>query len=316
VLAFALPLAVGCGNGGGGTGGINTNDEFNEMLDGLGFNTDIGTPNDPYGNPLPLGYHPLGKKFATFQPTSELYIAGLVIDSVPEHLFDDGLQSYAPLSFASKSDTAWTTATFKNGISADVDGDGLDEFVVVYYGDASTTLKYIVIDPGDDSFREGTIDVSADSANLDILHQPSMAAGDVDGDDRDEVFVGFSKLYVLDELAGTPVISSKTYPDQNDLFVAAGNLDLDAEDELVVTYTNSNPAKIGRYEIFDGSLQSPAQDGDLTFTDPNNVTQTARETQVAIGDVDGDRLGEIVYFGLTAGDYWGVFIMEFQGPEQ
>lgn len=322
VLMLGLLLTMGCegagegGTGGSGTGGIGTNDEFNEMLDGLGFSTDIGTPDDPYGNPLPLGYHPLGKKFTAFQPASELYIAGQVIDTVPEHIFDDSSESYASLSFSSKMDTAWTTATFKNGIGADVDGDGLDEFVAVYYVEASTTLSYIMIDPGDDVFREGTIDVSADSTNLDILLQPSMAAGDMDGDDRDEVFVGFSKLYVLDELTQTAVISSKVYPDQNDLFVAAGNLDLDAEDELVVTYTNTDPSKIGRYEIFDGSLESPAQDGDLTFTDPNNVTQTARETQVAIGDVDGDRLGEIVYFGLTAGNYWAVFIMEFQGPDE
>jgi hypothetical protein len=321
VLALGLFVAVGCGgsgapDGGGGSRGFDTNDEFNEMLDGLGFNTDVGTPNDPYGNPLPLGYHPLGKKFTAFQPASELYIAGQVIDSVPEHIFEDSSESFAPLSFSSKADTAWTTATFKNGIAADVDGDGLDEFVAVYYVEASTTLRYIMIDPSDDLFREGTIDVSADSTNLDGFHQPAMAAGDMDGDDRDEVFVGFSKLYVLDELTQTAVISSRTYPDQNDLFVAAGNLDLDPEDELVVTYTSTDPTKIGRYEIFDESLSGPAQDGDLTFTDPNNTTQTARETQVAIGDVDGDRLGEIVYFGLTAGNQWAVFIMEFQGPDE
>jgi hypothetical protein len=316
-LVLGLFLVVGCGGDGADeTRDIETNDEFNEMLDGLGFNTDVGGPSDPYGNPLPLGYHPLGKQFTAFQPASELYVAGLVLDTVPEHLFDDSSESYAPLSFSSKLDTAWTTATLKNGIAADVDGDGLDEFVVVYYVAASTTLKYIMIDPGDDVFHEGTIDVSADSTNLDILLQPALAAGDMNGDDRDEVFVGFSKLYVLDELAQAAVISSKGFLDQNDVFVAAGNLDLDPEDELVVTYTSSDPTKIGRYEIFDGSLESPAQDGDLTFTDPNNVTQTARETQVAIGDVDGDRLGEIVYFGLTASNYWGVFIMEFQGPEE
>ena len=32
----------------------------------------------------------------------------------------------------------------------------------------------------------------------------------------------------------------------------------------------------------------------VTFTDPDNVSRTARETPVAIGDVDGDRLGELV----------------------
>ncbi|UCH29020.1 MAG: hypothetical protein JSV06_12210, partial [Myxococcales bacterium] len=271
---------------------------------------------DPFGNPLPPGYHPLCKKFNAFKPASELYVAGQVIDSVPEHIFDDSSESFAPLSFPSKMDTAWTTAPYKNGIAADVDGDGLDEFVAVYYVEASTTLRFIMIDPGDDLFREGTIDLSADATNLDALHQPAMAAGDMNGDDRDEVFVGFSKLYVLDELAQTAVISSKAYPDQNDLFVAAGNLDLDSEDELVVTYTSTDPTKIGRYEIFDQTLDTPVQDGDLTFTDPNNVTQTARETQVAIGDVDGDRLGEIVYFGLTAGNYWAVFIMELQPPDQ
>jgi hypothetical protein len=113
VLVLGLLLTMGCegaegGEGGTGGSGINTNDEFNEMLDGLGFNTDIGTPDDPYGNPLPLGYHPLGKKFTAFQPASELYMAGQVIDTVPEHIFDDSSESYAPLSFSSKMDTAWT----------------------------------------------------------------------------------------------------------------------------------------------------------------------------------------------------------------
>ena len=119
VAVLGVFFAINCGEGDDGI--PKTNDEFNEMLDGLGFTTDIGPPLDPYGNPLPTSYHPLGSKFAAFNPTSELYVAGFLYDEelgagpTPEHIFDDNSGSYAPLPFSSRPQTDWTDAEFKNG---------------------------------------------------------------------------------------------------------------------------------------------------------------------------------------------------------
>ncbi len=274
VAALGVFFAINCGDAGGERGPA-TNDEFNEMLDGLGFNTDIGGPVDPFGEPLDVGYHPLGSRYAAFNPRSELYIAGLALESGSEHLFDDASKEYDPIAFTVKTDTTWIDAQYKNGIGADIDGDGLDEFVIVYYAAGSGALKYIILDPAEDSVREGEIDPSANNENLDALVQPAMTAGDFDGDDEDEVFVGFAQLYVLDDLGDEPSISSKAYTDQNSLFVAAGNLDLDPEDELVVTHTVTAGGTVtGKYEIYDGSLTSPAQQGDLRFSANNQSIAT------------------------------------------
>lgn len=321
--------ASGAGNGGAGGEAGASADTHDGRLRGLGFDTDLGPPTDAGGDPLPNGYNPLRKKFSAFRPRAELYVAGLLWPNgtnpaKKEVLFDDktGAVSYQPLPFKSPIDDTWSTALYKNGIAADLDGDGLDEFFITYYVPATSHLEYIILDPGGSSFRTGTVDAAAPNPTSPLVvqqwAQPALARGDFAGTGRDQIAVGFLGLYVLSVAEDGTVSSSKRSLDEpsgafraglNSVFVAGGDLDGDANDELAVTYS-TNPVTQGRVRIYDGA--KIVRDAQLSFPDPEPGwgARNAAQAQVAIGDMDGDHLGEVVFFGRTEGDHWQVFMMD------
>lgn len=295
-----------------------TNDEHNQMLATLGFSTGLGEATDPIGRPVVDGYHPLGKRFSVFHPRSEVYLAGYALGVTKEQLFDDSAKGYQALPLTAKDDTSWTGAQFKKGVAGDFDGDGLDELFIAYYVNATQRLRYLVLDVNGAAVKEGELEAGVPLTALDERLQPSLASGDLDADGRDEVAVAFGRFYLVNALEAEPTISSLQLPEQNqdDTFVAMGNLDWDGADELAVTYTTGAPtARIGRYAIFDGQFVTPTQTGPLTLT-VESVAHSARESQVAIGDVDGDRLGEVVFAGLVDGNYWGLFVLEYNRPDR
>lgn len=293
-----------------------TNDEHNQMLDGLGFDTELGERTDNQGEPLPEAWHPLRTRFAAFFPKQEIYTAGPILDGSPEVLREDALADYAPLAIDSNPDESWTTALYKDTVAADVDGDGYDELVTIYFATGSSALKYLIVDPNDNTPPlMGVLDQAADATGLNARAQPSLAAGDLDRDGFDEVAVGFGKLYLIRDLAGDMTVTGKGYLDKNDVMVAIGNTDLDPADELVVTHTETVGTIKGFYEIIDdGDLEAPTQSGDLVVTDSTNKDWGHAETRVAIGDVDGDRINDILFHGRRTSPAattspWNVFIL-------
>ncbi len=302
-----------------------TNAEHNAMLESLGFTTGLGPRVDPSGAPVADGDHPLRSRFATFRPSAELYLGGIVIGGAGEHLFDDGSHGYARLAFAGQQDTSWQGAKFKNGIAGDFDGDGVDEILVVYFEDAEKQLRFFLLDVATGGVKEGVIDTFTTApANLDQVLQPALSAGDFDGDGNAEAAIGFSHLYLLDQIEGTPQatrIRLSGQDEDNDAFVAMGNVDWDAADELVVTFTRGG-GRFGAYAIFDGNLVGPVQTGPLSHSGPDldadqqPVPHVIVDAQVAIGDIDGDRIGEIVFGALESGadkPYWPLLILDYKG---
>jgi hypothetical protein len=298
-----------------------------EMLQALGFDTNLGPPQDPAGNPLPDDYNPLRKPFGVFHPKAELYVAGTLFDNganpqSKEVLFDDKTAAvqYARIPFSSPIDDTWSQAKFKNGIAADLDGDGLDEFFIAYWVQASNELRYIVLDPNGTAFRQGVLIGSAPNPTsptyLPEWSQPALAKGDFAGVGHDQIALGFLGLYIID-VATDGTITTTNRPltgngwtyDNLPVFVAAGDLDGDKNDELAVSFSTAN-GSLGRYRIYDNT--SIVRDDYLTFNDaePNWGLRTTQQATVAIGDVDGDHLGEVVFYGRTNGGEGQVFVLD------
>jgi hypothetical protein len=294
-----------------------TNEEHNAMLRQLGFATEMGARVGLGGEALPARWHPLSTHYASFHPRNEIYVAGgPVISGQAEQFLDDRAAGYAPLPLNRYEEQTWIHAQYKNGIAVDVDDDGLDELFIVYFAPGSGTLKYILLDPDDGATAStGVVDLAASSASLDGYAQPDLAAGDLDGDGRPEIAVGFGKLYLLSNVRDGLKVVTHSYLDQNDVNVAIGSIDHDPADELVVTHTETRFGSIkGFYEIFDGDLGTPFESGELRVTDDANHDHAFAETKVAIGDVDGDHVNDIVFHGRRvspAGDHWHLFLTRY-----
>ncbi|MDB4959348.1 MAG: hypothetical protein JWO36_6917 [Myxococcales bacterium] len=296
-----------------------------EMLKGLGFNTDLGGPQDPSGNPLPPDYNPLRKQFGVFHPKAELYVAGTLFDNgagnapKKEVLFDDksAASSFSRMTFGSPIDDTWSQAQYKNGIAADLDGDGLDEFFITYWVQATSELRYIILDPGGSVFHQGVLISGAPSpAALPDWSQPALAKGDFAGVGHDQIAIGFVGLYIVD-VASDGTITTTNRPltgngwtyDNLPVFVAAGDLDGDKNDELAVSFSTAN-GTAARYRIYDNT--TIVRDDYMMFNDPEPGwgVRNVEQATVAIGDVDGDHLGEVVFYGRTQGGNGQVFVLD------
>jgi hypothetical protein len=290
-----------------------------QALNNLGIDTKLGGPSDPSGKALPASYNPLARKKTAFRPKKEIFVGGLKRGDLSAPcagkancLYDDSTEQYRPL-FA-MNDDSWTSATHKNVIGADVDGDGLEEIVLVHYVASEKRLRMSVIDRDDAGYseRHNDIDEAFDATTPTTspsLHHPTLAKGDLDGDGRDAIIVGFSNLYLV-EITPTGIeVTRKAYPNCSEIYVAAGDVDGDGKDELAVTSHENGFAYI---DLYDGSLAAPLLDHQLLHApDVNNGHTYAHNVKVAIGDIDGDKLGEIVFNGARR-EYnaWNVTAMD------
>ncbi len=296
-----------------------TNAEHQLMLTQLGFTTGVGARTGPKGEALPERWHPLKTRYAAFAPRKELYLAGgPTLANQSELFLDDKAAAHAALPLSRYPDQTWLQAEFKNGIAVDTDDDGLDEVFIVYFAQGSQTLKYLLLDPDDMATPiSGVIDMGLSGfANLDHFAQPALAVGDVDRDGKPDIAIGFGKLYVVSNLHdGQLTVVTRSFDEFNDVGVAIGNIDKDPADELVVTHTETRLSVVrGFYEIFDGSLVQPLESGELRVQDVRVADHFFGESRVAIGDVDGDRIGDIVFHGrrVSPGDNaWHLFMMQY-----
>ncbi len=130
--------------------------DFIERLDRLGAKTDlVEEPVDRAGKRLPDGYHPLKKPFATLGGRDEIYFGGPRLDGIREGILDDGFEGgFSQL--LSPQFAAWHDLSYRTAVAADVNGDGIQEFVGVYFDPARKELMgKVTLGPEWQARREG-----------------------------------------------------------------------------------------------------------------------------------------------------------------
>jgi hypothetical protein len=279
-----------------------------QMLENLGLDTSPPEPTDPDGNPLPEGFNPFGRRHTVFNPIDEIYFAGFGYGERNQYLIDDAGASYDDLY--STVDDSWAGAAYKNVIGADVDGDGFEEVVIVYYVPADTTLYWKVINIEMGVYVEYDGIVADGISRVPALpeYMPGLAAGDLDGDGMDEVAVTFADLFVIDDMDADFKVSMRPYDHSREMYVAAGEIDGDGIDELIVTYHFNGYAYC---DIFDGDLSAPLLLETQLLHAPGLAHTYEHNVHVQMGDIDGDHLDEMVFLGERR-DYsaWNVTAMD------
>ena len=315
VLLFAI---VSCTSGPGAPGAK----DHLAVLEDLGIKTDLGDLKDPEGNTLPDDYNPLGRKYGVFNPVKEVYTAGYAVE-VPSELppynpitIHQCLFDYPGTKLHYSFDDAWTSSQFKSCVGADVDGDGFEEVAVVYFDDADDSLKLKVIDNQGGFYEEyNKVIVTGLTITPSFTpYQPALAKGDLDGDERDELIVGFAYwVYIIDDRDHNYSVTSRNYPQSSDLYLAAGDVDWDSRDELVVTCHSGGYAYCDVYDggFFDPLLIDRVALGHL-FANNMNI-EYEQNVHVCIGNIDGDGYEEIVLYGecRNYSPGWAVTAMKY-----
>ena len=266
------------------------------------------------------GYHPLSSKRTRLVRVEEVAIVAHT-DSNSGSVLDDYKSSYNTLqTFKDPLGTDKRAGRVVQVEMGDVDGDNKAETVVVslYEGYTSNLQSY-------DFIRVTVLDEGKVTASLTIgvkdkegYCDVDLALGDVDGDGKAEVLIAGSLGY-RGQRSGLPTRSSKSsrlWIYRGDLKtklkeinlpygflrVAAGDTDGDSLAELVVAgRTEKQSYSYIGAKAFDDATKKFAVIG--TWTDQWAGFNRA---EVAIGDLDGDGAGEIV-FGVSSVDNAAAF---------
>jgi len=310
---------AGGGNVGGASGACG-NDPVCASLNALGVDTSKSPRVGPNGSELPASFNPFGGKVTALYPKQELYIGGLQLagsaktSAIVERHADKAGDPPNNVMFQAAED--WTLAALHTAVAGDFDGNGRQEIAGIYLKEGSLWLHSLGDEPSKFAVRDvqlGKYDVSALSA----------AAGDFDGDGRDELVIAIAqttgtKLLFADDASTLFKIDgalTKSIP--RDIAgstlgfrLATGNLDYDAAKELVLV---TNEA-VGAFETGQGSAHyfvyddqstkfAAQKDGNVQGRD--GALYSALVAAPAVIDVDADGVGEVVLAGIVSKDFSG-----------
>lgn len=216
----------------------------------------------------------------------------------------------------------------RDAISADLNGNGFLETAVAYFVEFTSGASEVRLRVTDGNTpAPSEIDVAiAVSEDFFPVYDLRIANGDFDGDLIDELAIALSRvpdpaqpdtlvgIYIIDdEAAGFTImrehrVSLDTTFDSPSvtLVIEDARLDHDATSELVLV-TNENIAELGElpgsfatqyfvFEVIQDQL-SLLSGGPISI-DVEGTNHTAVVASVSAGDIDGDRVDEIVFAGL------------------
>ncbi|MFW2388325.1 MAG: hypothetical protein ACN4G0_08310 [Polyangiales bacterium] len=319
LAAFAVG-AFGCSSDGGGSNG-GPNETVEDVLTDFGVDIADSPRVDNDGDPLGDDYSPFGT-MTTINKYSELMLFGARLDDsfastnkqpVFDLVPDDG-NTFTPdlLDDSAAGEESWFSSAdlARDAVAADFDGDGVDETVIVHQIPNESALLQVYQDQAE-GFSIGASKVVATQA----VDQVVLAAGDFDGDvDEDLVIALISNLGIEvtlwenngGELESTgtsfTVPMSATNPGSVHLILKSGNIDRDNGIELAAMLNETSVSgPTSRYFVYDdaGEGFGELDSGPATVTLPSESV-TAVSGDIALGDVDGDGMDEVVYGGLSA----------------
>ncbi|HEY3500376.1 MAG TPA: VCBS repeat-containing protein, partial [Polyangiaceae bacterium] len=248
-------------------------------------------------------------------PSLELFSAGMrfgaaASDAAVQEFHDDqGETGALPRVLRNLGDTAWTQAPLHTAVAADIDGDGVDEVVALYEAGQSLYFRPIrQIEQGEQQTEILAANLRAQSATL--------AAGDFDGDGKDELALGIvlsnraeirffddgdTSFVPLPEL--TKELPRGASSTELSFQLAAGNLDYDAADEIVAVANQvqdwNSGAATATYTIWDDGATGAAELASDILVVRDGTLHSALAAGVDIVDMDFDGVGEVVLAGVT-----------------
>lgn len=328
--SFMMLSACGGGSGSGNGNEVSsTGDEVLDSLINMGVPVEQSARLDDDSDELPEDYSPFGSS-QSFDTIEEILLIGPQLSGSSSQLTIYELQSqnnrpiYEKENFftPSTSETPWASSVgtspsnIRATAAADIDGDGLDEVVVVYREDGQNT---IMLQTYQETAVNGIISFAIDQTlalSNDIANELTIEAGDFDGDGFFEFAIGLvfdstarllfvsNENGILDIDTVTTELPQAVSNSQIQLSMSSGNLDYDAGHELVVVVnelfqSSSTDAGTSRYFIIDdaNTSYSPIKN-DLIRATLSQVNRTAIVADVTTGDIDGDNVDEVLFAGL------------------
>lgn len=309
---------------------VDPNDPVGVSLNTLGIDTTATPRLSDNGLPVPTDYLPLGTTVTLgvggeAAARYELFIGGAatsrsgvtsnqVIWEAADPNDDTAVDPVYGLG-GPIFDLAALEATRYEVAAADVDGDGLDELVMVSLGgvdDAELTLS--VLDDAAAAYARQDVALGT-KANAGSL---GLVAGDFDGDGVETLavalgYAGSAELLFLQgpgagfaiDQAATVTFAASVAGAATSLAVASGNLDDDAGHEVAVVINEAfdgpggQASGVASYAILDDANHDHATLASGLVQGQDGAVYNALVADVGVGDIDGDNRDEVVFGGIT-----------------
>ncbi|MBX2839155.1 MAG: hypothetical protein KTR35_20030 [Gammaproteobacteria bacterium] len=322
----------------GGSDGGSDSGQVNEtvvgVLESFGVDTQASPRLDDNGAALPDDYSPLGTT-RTVNRFEEAALFGVSIDEdaglagtfgglMPVIDFDlvNGTDVQAELlSDLDTTDQPWfSSGVVRSAVTADIDADGLDEIVVAWQSEADSPVQINVIQDVASDAAAGDAVVIATGVEVQSLN---LVSGDLDGDatidiavaitdtsDSIEVVVVTNSSGVLAGNGTSFSIAADTPTGYTHVALTTGNVDRDAGRELAVvvnryggdisrqTGSSISEATSRWYLLDDVSSGFQEMEGGLSVINTAGGPMVVKVADIALGDVDGDGVDELVIGGL------------------